>query len=397
MKKEKLWLKLGNLCLILTLVGLTPFVAAAADSAPPIKVGVLVPQTGPLTELGNDIKYGLTMAFDEVQWKIAGREVKMIIEDTEAKPNVALQKAKKLVESDRVDMLAGVVHSGVAMAVKGYVNEQKIPIIVTCAVADAITKDNPSKYLFRTGTTAEMEALPIAAYAYRELGSRKVYTFAQDYVTGHDQTDSFKGLFEKLGGKVIGEAFPPFGTTDFAPYLAKVKDVDAVWAFEPGSDGIQFVKQYGEYGLKKKINHLLGVSSTFKGYQIEVQKEAAVGGVYSTSWGISLNTPENQKFVKAYQKMGRAAPPDDVLEQAYIGGQVIIKGITGVKGNTKDVPRLLESLAKVKLVAPSGPFEFDSNRNSIRNIYISKVVMKEGKYTSEEIYTFKNVRQNWTP
>ena len=388
---------MSELCLIVAFVALIPLVAAAAPPAPPIKIGVLVPQTGPLTELGNDIRFGLTMAFDEVQWKIAGREVKMIIEDTEAKPAVALQKAKKLVESDRVDLLAGIVHSGVAMAVRGYVNEQKIPIIITCAVADALTKDNPSKYLFRTGTTSEMEALPIAAYAYKDLGIRKVYTVAQDYVTGHDQTDSFKGLFERLGGKVIGEAYPPFGTTDFAPYLTKIKDVEAVWAFEPGSDGIQFVKQYGEYGLKKKITHLLGVSSTFKGYQIEVQKDAALGAVYSTSWGVSLNTAENQKFLKAYQKMGRSAPADDVLEQAYIGGQVIIKGITNTKGNTKDVPKLLESLAKVKLTAPSGPFEFDGNRNSIRNIYISKVVMKEGKYTSEEIYTYRNVRQNWSP
>ena len=358
MYRRTLWLLLGSVCLAFIFVATTgPAVNAAAPSGPPIKVGVLVPQTGPLTELGNDIKSGLTLAFEEVNWKIAGREVKMIIEDTEAKPNVALQKAKKLVESERVDLLAGIVHSGVAMAVRGYADEQKIPIVITCAVADGLTKDNPSKYLFRTYYSSGMQALPIAVHAYKELNIRKAYIAAQDYVTGHDVADSFKALFERLGGKVIGESYSPIGTTDFAPYLSKIKDVDAVWIFEPGSDGLQFVKQYNEYGLKKKVPHLIGVSASFKGYMLDIHKDAGVGAYFSSVWGISLNTPENQKFVGAYKKMARPSPPDDVLEGSYIGGQVIIRGITNAKGNTKDVPALLAK-NKTKLSPLSQPAWF---------------------------------------
>lgn len=398
MKRPKRLYLLGNICLVLILVT-SHYFAANAKAAPmdPIKIGVLVPQTGIMTEVGNNVKSGLTIAFDEVGWKIAGREVKLIVEDDEMKPPVALQKVRKLVESDNVDLLAGIVHSGVALALRDYVDERKIPLIISCATADAITKEKASKYVFRTSYNSEMQSVPIAVYAYRELRARTAFLIAQDYVLGHDMANWFKRSFEKLGGKVVGEVFSPLGTTDFAPYLTKIKDVDAVWASAPGSDGIQLIKQYDEYGLKKKITHLIGVTPTFQAYMIDVQKDSALGAMCASAYAVALNIPENQKFVKAYQKMSGGRYPDDIVEGSYVAGGVIIDGIKSTKGDTRDVQKLLENFRRLKLVTPRGPFAFDENQNSICNIYIEKVVKKEGRYTKDIIYTYKNVHQDWTP
>ena len=398
MKRQKRLCLLGGICLALILVPAPHYVTSAgAASTEPIKIGVLVPQTGIMTEVGNNVKSGLTIAFDEVGWKIDGRDIKMIVEDDEMKPPVALQKARKLVESDRVDLLAGVVHSGIALALRDYVDERRIPLIISCATADAITKEKASKYVFRTSYNSEQQSAPIAVYSYRELKDRAAFAIAQDYVLGHDMADWFKRVFEKLGGKVAGEVFSPLGTTDFAPYLTKIKDVDAVWISTPGSDGIQLIKQYDEYGLKKKIKHLIGATPTYQAYMLDLEKDAALGAMCSSAYAVALNSPENRKFVNTYLKMSKGRLPDDIVEGSYVAGRVIIEGIKNAKGNTADVPKLLDSFRKVKLVTPRGPFSFDANQNSVCDIYIEKVVKKDGKYTKDIIYTYKNVHQDWNP
>ncbi len=396
MKNRRRLLSFGVI-LLFGLISLSPLPPCAlAAPSEPITVGVLVPQTGPFTELGNQIKRGLTIAFDEAGWKIAGRDVKMITEDSEGKPPVALQKARKLVESDRVTLLAGVVQSPVAIALRGYVNEQKVPIIITLASADAITQENASRYLFRTSYSSKMKEAPLANYVYKKLGTRTVYVVAADFVAGKERSGWFKRTFEKLGGKVIGESFPPIGTTDFAPYLSKIKDADATYAFLPGSDAIQFVKQYDEYGVKKRVPTVIG-SGIFLPYQLEAQKDAALGSISADIYSVSLNTPENQKFVKAYQKMQKGDNPDESVEGAYIAGQVIIEGIKIMKGDTKDVPKLLDAFKKLKLKVPRGDFRFDDKQNSVSNVYIEKVVKKEGRYTVDLLEAFKDVSQDWNP
>jgi branched-chain amino acid transport system substrate-binding protein len=395
--KSKSFLLASGIVLLLVLIHVSflPGRVAAASSEP-IIVGVLVPQTGPFTELGNQVKRGLTLAFEEEGWKIAGRDVKIIAEDTEGKPPVALQKVRKLVESDHVTVLAGVVQSPEAIALRGYVNEQKIPIIITLASADAITQENASRYLFRTSYSSKMKEAPLADYVYKKLGIRTVYVVAADFVAGHERSGWFKRTFEKFGGKIVGESFPPIGNTDFAPYLSKIKDADATYTFLPGSDAIQFVKQYDEYGVKKRVPTIIG-SGIFLPYQLEAQKDAALGSIAGDIYSVALQTPENQKFVKAYQKMQKGAIPDEVVEGAYIGGQVIIEGIKNVKGNTKDVPKLLNAFKKLKLKVPRGSFMFDDKQNAVSNVYIEKVVKKDGRYTVELLETYKDVNQDWNP
>lgn len=396
MTNRRALLPSGILFFLVIMILLFSLPSRGVAASDPIIVGVLVPQTGPFTELGNQVRRGLTIAFEEVGWKIAGREVKMITEDTEGKPPVALQKARKLVESDRVTLLAGVTQSPEAIALRGYVNEKKIPIIITLASADAITQENASPYLFRTSYSSKMKEAPLADYVYKKLKMSKIQLVAADFVTGHERSGWFKRTFEKLGGKTVGESFPPIGSTDFAPYLSKIKDADATYVFLPGSDAIQFVKQYDEYGVKKRVPTIIG-SGIFLPYQLEAQKDAALGSISAAIYSVAVKSPENERFIKAYRKIKKGENPDESVEGAYVAGRIIIEGVNGTKGDTKDIQKLLDVFRKLRLKVPRGNFMFDNKQNSISNVYIEKVVKKEGRYTVELLETYKDISQDWNP
>ncbi|MFZ5644239.1 MAG: ABC transporter substrate-binding protein [Bacillota bacterium] len=196
----------------------------------PVKVGLLVPYTGVFASCGQDITRGAELYLDEVSWKAAGRPIVLIKEDTEMNGQVGLQKTRRLVESEKVDILTGVVSSTVAYAIRDYVVVNKVPFIIANAGAVGLTRDKSSQYIFRVSFANGQYEYPLGYYAYHNLKIRKVVVMAPDYAAGHEKADGFMDGFRASGGEVIQEIYPKLGTTDFGPYLAQVKSTDAVWA-----------------------------------------------------------------------------------------------------------------------------------------------------------------------
>ena len=196
---------------------------------------------------------GMTMYLDGINWTIAGRKVELIKEDDQFNPQVGLQKAKKLVESDNVDMLTGLQASNVALAVLNYAKQQKAFYIVSGAGTDAITWDR-YPYLFRTSISTYQLSTPMADYIYDHLG-KEIVTTSSDYAGGRDVMAQFKGPYLKRGGKVLKEIWPPLGTQDFSPYLTDIKSINppVTYDFMPGADAVRFIQQYSEFGLKEKM------------------------------------------------------------------------------------------------------------------------------------------------
>src|SRR4029078_4523444 len=159
--------------------------------------------------------------FDSINWTVAGRKVEIIKEDDQFNPQIGLQKAKKLIESDKVDLLVGIQASNVALAVLNYMKQQKAFYVVSGAGTDAITWDR-SPSLFRTSISAYQLSTPMANYVYDNLG-KEIVTTASDYAGGRDVIAQFKGPYLAKGGKVLKEIWPPLGTTDFSPYLHRMK------------------------------------------------------------------------------------------------------------------------------------------------------------------------------
>jgi branched-chain amino acid transport system substrate-binding protein len=223
-----------------------------AETAP-IKLGNINTYTGGLSYAGEANFNAMSLYFDSINWTVAGRKIELIKEDDQFNPQIGLQKAKKLVESDNVDLVLGIQASNVALAVLNYMKQQKAFYVVTGAGTDAITWDR-YPYLFRTSISTYQLSVPMADYVYDNLGKEIVLT-ASDYAGGHDVMNQFKGPYVAKGGKVLKEFWPPLGTADFSAYLTDIKSINppVTYDFMPGADAARFVQQYSEFGLKEKM------------------------------------------------------------------------------------------------------------------------------------------------
>lgn len=362
----------------------------------PVKIGLLVPYTGVFASCGQDITRGFELYLDEAGWKAAGREIKLFKEDTEMNGQVGLQKARRLVESEKVDILTGIVSSTVAYALRDYVVGNKIPLVIANAGATGLTREKASQYIFRVSFSNGQYEYPLGSYAYDRLKIRKVVVMAPDYAAGHEKADGFMDGFRAAGGEIIQEIYPKLGTTDFSPYLVQVKNADAVWAHFSGTDSIRFVKQYEEYGLKGKMP-LLGSGDLLDESSLPSQGDAAVGVITALHYSAALETPENKKFVRDYTAKYREEP-NMFAEQGYVAARVMAEALEASGGDTSDTGKLLSCIRKAQFTAPRGPFKFDpATQNVIFNTYIRRTEKKDGKLVNTVIETIPDVADRWTP
>src|SRR5258708_28131744 len=186
-----------------------------AQGNAPIRIGNLNSYTGGIAYAAENNLNGMNLYFDSINWTVAGRKIEIIKEDDQFNPQLGLQKAKKLVESDNVDLVLGVQASNVALAVLKYMKQQKAFYVVSGAGTDAITWAR-YPYLFRTSISAYQLSTPMANYVYDNLG-KEVVTTASDYAGGRDAITPFQGPYVAPGGKVLKEIWPPPGTPHFRP------------------------------------------------------------------------------------------------------------------------------------------------------------------------------------
>jgi branched-chain amino acid transport system substrate-binding protein len=370
-----------------------------AEAAEPIKIGYLAPYVGVFAKFGSDLRDGFKLYLDEVGYKAAGRQIIFIDEDDEGKPEVGLVKAKKLVEKDKVQILAGIISSAVAYAVRDYVIANKVPLVITNAGATKLTQEQRSPFIFRSSFANCQQDLAGGWYAYTKMGARKVIMIGSDYAAGHEKGAGFVKTFKFMGGEVIEEIWPPLGTNDFAPYLAKVANfagkVDRAWAFFAGSDAIRFVNQYDEYGLKEKIKLICEEGVTDEA-NLPSQKEAALGIESYARYCIGYDSPENKRFVREYQKKYNY-DPGSLSEGGYVGAKFIVKALEAVKGKIENQEAFLKALKSVRFEAPRGPVRFDDHQNVIFNTFIQRVGKKDGKYNNYVVDIIPDIDQYWMP
>lgn len=368
-----------------------------ANAAEPIRIGFIASYVGVFAKPGQDQTDGFKLYLDEIGYKVAGREIVFITEDDEGKPEVSPTKARKLVEKDRVHILAGTNSSVVANAIRDYVINRKIPLMICVAGAARLTQQDSSPYIFRASFANGQSGLAGGWYAYAKLGIRKVIMIFPDYIAGHEHANGFKKTFKAMGGEVLTDIYPPLGTTDFGPYLAKVSDyigkVDRVWMGLTGSDAVRIIVQYSEYGLKEKIKlFVLGdmVDETY----LPSQKEAALGIENYLHYAWALDTPENKRFTKIYREKFRYDPGMH-SSAGYNGAKAIVEALKAVQGKIEDKEEFLKALRKVKFEAPMGPFRFDDHQNVVFNVYIRRVEKKGTEYFNVVTDKVPEVDQYW--
>lgn len=341
--------KFTHCLLTLILLAFTSIAAAQSPQKPPIKIGVLLPGSGPFAFIWKEGITSWKIYLDKINWEVAGRKIEVIFEDDKMDPGTGLMKAKKLVESDKVHVISGIVSSAVAYAIRPYVHGAGVPLLIGNAAADGLTL-NPamrSPYIFRSSYCNSQQYSPVVAYAYHNLGYRKMIFMAQDYAVGREGIDAAKKIWGAVGGNTIQEIFFPLGTTDFAPYFPRLKlsEADVLYILASGSDATNFSRQYVEYGLKIP---LIGEGSYVDQAIIPAHTKGGIlGTITADNWSNVLDIPENKYFTQEYLKRAGALPGKQAAVQ-YVACQVITSALKAIGGDIENLPKFLKSYARSK-------------------------------------------------
>ena len=386
---------LGAALAATALLALTPEDAIAQKG--PLKIGVILPLTGVFAPNGQDALDGFQLYIDEIGGHVAGRKIELIVEDAQGKPDVGLTKARKLVEADRVHVLTGVVSTGVALAVQGYVREKKIPLVISAdAGANQITMPGKllNPYIFRVSQNSRTPGAVAADWAYKQ-GWRKVSMVTSDYAGGMEVAGGFVRVFCARGGQVVQDQYPPLGNPDFSPYIANLqKNVDGVVIFTPGADGLRLARQYIEAGLKDKIPYMDVFGQTSFEPNLPQLGDSGLGILSSLHYTAALKTPENERFVKAFRaKTGRL--PTDNGPDGYAGARAIVEAAKAVSGNVEDTDKFMAALARVRFPSPKGDIALDEYHQVIQSMYIRKVEKVGSDYLNVPIASYTKIDQFW--
>jgi branched-chain amino acid transport system substrate-binding protein len=378
-----------RVCTLLALLALVagPWLAPPAAAQGPLKVGVLGPLTGGAAVIGTGEVNGIKLRLKQLDNRIAGRPVELIVEDDAGDPTTGLTKAQKLIERDQVEVFLGPLLSHVVLAVRDYVGGKGVPQLTFVAQPPEAAK-HPTTFV--PSWNAVQIGRIFGDYAVRKMGYRKALIVSSKYVFGTRVSDGFREGFTAAGGTIVKEVYPPLGTADFAPFLVGLPAADAVFSFFPGADAIKFVKARAEYGLDN--TPLLAIASTVEGMLLPAQGDAAIGATAIGHYLEDSTIPENRAFVEAYTREYGKPPLGYYPALGYTLVQILEDALkrTGGKSGARE---LTEALKRVDIGSPQGRFRFDPDKRfPIIDYYITRVVKKDGKLHHEVVDTLREVR-----
>ena len=358
----------------------------SAQAADPIKVGLILPMSGPFAAYGKQIEHGVKLYLATHGDSVAGRKIELIVKDDSpgTAGDVSKRLATELVIKDKVDILAGFGLTPSALAVASVATEGKKPMVVMNAATSSVT--TKSNYIVRTSMTLPQTTAPIASWAAKNK-IKKVFTLVADYGPGHDAEGQFKKTFTAAGGEIVGEVRAPVKNPDFAPFLQKIKDTkpDAVFIFlPPGAETIAFMKGFTERGLAKAGIQLISTGDLTDEDILDAIGDAALGVVSSDHYAESHKSPENKAYTEAYAKAYPNDRPNYMSVGGYDGMHLILEALKKTNGNT-DADKFMEAAKGMKWVSPRGPISIDpATRDIVQTIYIRKVERVGGKLQNVE-------------
>jgi branched-chain amino acid transport system substrate-binding protein len=382
-------------CLLFVIVSLSlSWFCTVGSAADPVKIGYLLSLSGVYASLGKDLSDGMDLYLEQIGRKAGGRDISVIVENIgSAVVTLTQETADKLIEKEKVDIIAGVVDSRVAYSVASQITQREIPFVISNAGADDLTQRTANPLIVRVSFSSSGGSHPLGVWAY-EQGFRKAVAMGADNPAGYEQVGGMCRTFTKMGGKVVEEIWPKLGTQDFKPFFAQIKpDADVIMVFFAGGDAARFVQQFSESGLKGKIA-VVGKGFLVDENMLAKNGKDAEGIVTESHWSLLLDGPENNQFKTAYAKK-YGHPPTLYSEQGYVTGMVIAEALKKTNGQVRG-REFVRTMRSLQLKAPRGPVKLDEYGAAVQNYYIRKVQMVDGQWQNVILKTYPAVSQFWT-
>ena len=344
--------------------------SAAAVQADEVTVGMITTLSGGGAGLGTDVRDGFQLALDE-----AGEHgIDFVVEDDAQSPETAVQVADRMIQSERADILTGLIFSNLAMAVVPSAVAQGLFYISPNAGPSALAGERCHENYFNAAW--QNDALhEAAAVAANDLGYENTFIMAPNYPAGTDALNGFKRYYE---GELAGELLTSVGQTDYASEIAEIRDSDAdsVFLFLPGGMGISFMGQYDDSGVDLPI---VSAGFTFDQDNLPAMGSAALGVVNTGQWSPDLDNETNLAFMENFRAAyGRT--PSIYASQGYDTAKLILSALE--KAEISDQDAFREALREADFDSTRGDFAFASNHHPIQSIYVREVVEVDGEYTN---------------
>jgi len=360
--------------LIAALLAAPAFLSTSALAADKVKIGFVTTLSGPGAALGIDIRDGFNLAIKHAGNKLGNLPVELTTLDDRQTPDAGKQAVERLLQQNKVDIITGMVFLNVLQPVLPSILETKTFYISpnTGPMDYAGAKCNP--YFFVSSW--QSEEIPGAMGEFmNQKGFKNVYLIGANYPGGRESIAGFKRYYK---GKIANEIYTPMGQLDYAAELAQVRAAkpDSVFFFLPGGMGINFIKQYVNYGLSKDVQ-LFAPGFSADEDTIKPVGDALLGAVNSSFWGHDMDNPANKRFVADFEKeYGRL--PTMYAAQGYDTGMLIDGAVRDVKGKVEDKQALRKALEAARFNSVRGPFKFGVNHYPIQDFYL-RVIRKDEK------------------
>ncbi|HZG92308.1 MAG TPA: ABC transporter substrate-binding protein [Pseudonocardia sp.] len=350
-----------------------------------VTVGLVVPQSGVYAPLGIDLQRGWDLWLAQHDNKLGGRTVTTVIADEGENPQRGVPTVQRVLQSDRVDVVVGLVNSATALGAAPLVAQAKKVLVVANAGAADITARASTRYVWRTSFQNAQVAAAVGPYLARENVPGGVFLIAPDYAAGTEARIGFKVAYEAAGGRIAGEAGPPFGSTeDFGPFLTQIAEsgAGATFCFFAGGEAVRFVQQYARSGLKETVP-LYGSGFLTEGGVLEAQAEAAVGVRTSLFYSDRLDNPANRAFVDSYQATYQTLPTCYSVS-AWDAAAVLDRALAAATGLDGDsIAAAMERVGPIE-DSPRGPWVFDG-QTPRQTMYLRSVEAFGGRLSNAVI------------
>ena len=344
------------------------------------KVGMITTLSGGGSGLGIDVRDGFLLALK------GNNNIEVVIEDDQRKPDIAVQLADKMIQSEKVDILTGIIWSNLAMAVvPAAVNQGKIylsPNEGPSALAGAGCHENYFNVAWQNDNLHEAAG----GYANSE-GYKNSFIMAPNYPAGKDALTGYKRFYE---GELAGEIYTKLGQKDYAAEIAQIRasGADSVFFFLPGGMGIGFMKQFAQSGIDLPV---VGPAFSFDQGILQAVGAAAMGVKNTSQWSKDLTNDANVKFVADFQaEYGRL--PSLYASQGYDTANLLASALDSAGINDQDAFR--SALKKADFASTRGDFSFDTNNHPIQDIYVREVIKEGDVFTNKIIATGLKSRSN---
>ncbi len=378
MGSKQRWMAVATLlaCVLLA------FAPPAAAGKKPVKIGVVLPLSGGFEIYGNLGVRGAKMAVAEINAAggvLDGRPLELIIEDNKTDPKTSVEKAKKLILRDKVVAVMGPVSSAARDAMTPVAVKYKTPLLYGIDYEGGVC----NRYVFLYSAIPDHDMDKMVPYMGEKYG-KTFYVFGYDYVWPHKMTEAIQRNVDKIGGKIVGVEYTPFGVKDFTPTIQKIAKSGAkvLMLIVPGADGFTFIKQFTEFGLKDKIK-IVALASD-ENYLTALTPQQSEGIFTALPFLASLDKPEAKDFVARQKKM---FGNDVVVTWATCShyGLVMLLKKAIEKAGTDDREKIIDNMGDLTVTVGNGP---ETMRAKDHHMILNMLI---GKFTGGKLVVEKDL------